>query len=90
MSWRITSTTSSILRQTKENEYSIPENTPAVGGTVQQRYYFEGINYGTAYIEFSYGRPWEEAPPERTFGRHDNMPNLFITFTLPDSDLIVI
>lgn len=68
MSWRITSTTSSILRQTKENEYSIPENTPAVGGTVQQRYYFEGINYGTAYIEFSYGRPWEEAPPERTFG----------------------
>jgi predicted secreted protein len=68
MSWRITSTTSSILRQTKENEYLIPENTPAMGGTIQQRYYFEGINYGTAYIEFSYGRPWEETPPERTFG----------------------
>lgn len=68
MSWRITSTTSSILRQTKENEYLIPENTPSVGGTIQQRYYFEGINYGTAYIEFSYGRPWEETPPERTFG----------------------
>lgn len=68
MSWRITATSPSILRQIKENEYRVPDNTPQAGGKIEQVYYFEGINYGTAFIEFSYGRPWDDLNVENTFG----------------------
>lgn len=67
MSWRITGLTPGILRQTKEYDFLIPPDTPDVGGEIEQVYFFEGINYGSAKLQFAYGRPWEEAPPDKTY-----------------------
>jgi predicted secreted protein len=77
MSWRITSTTSSILRQTKENEYLIPENAPSVGGTIQATLLFRGYQLRNRLYRILLRKTLEETPPERTFGATITVPNPF-------------
>ncbi|HAY98516.1 MAG TPA: proteinase inhibitor I42, chagasin [Mesotoga sp.] len=67
LKWRIASTNPGILRQPEESETRVSENPLYAAKVIEQVYYFEGMNYGTASVRFDYGSSWEDLPPERTF-----------------------
>jgi proline iminopeptidase len=67
LSWRIASTTPGIVRQPKESETRVFQDSSGLAKKIEQIYYFEGMNYGEATLEFAYGSPWDDVPPEKTF-----------------------
>jgi len=67
LSWRIALTTPGIVRQPKESESRVFEDSSGLAKKIEQVYYFEGMNYGEATLEFAYGSPWDDVPPEKTF-----------------------
>ncbi|MBN2253181.1 MAG: protease inhibitor I42 family protein, partial [Kosmotogaceae bacterium] len=67
LSWRIALTTPGVVRQPKESESRVFEDSSGLARKIEQVYYFEGMNYGAATLEFDYGSPWDDVPPEKTF-----------------------
>ncbi|HDP77324.1 MAG TPA: alpha/beta fold hydrolase [Mesotoga infera] len=67
LSWRIALTTPGIVRQPKESESRVFEDSSGLARKIEKVYYFEGMNYGEATLEFAYGSPWDDVPPEKTF-----------------------
>lgn len=67
LSWRIVLTSPEIVRQPKESESRVFEDSSGLAKKIEQVYYFEGMNYGEATLEFAYGSPWDDVPPEKIF-----------------------